>query len=141
MKGRRWVLSAALLVAGLRLWQQLRGTTKTPFNEWAIGWGVTFFAIALISEVSPQAAGGLAGTLVLGDFLVNGASLFEDMTSALSTGAGFVDQPFTPTTPAAATTTTGSSSRGASVGGPVTPADSTAHANSVATVGAKLANP
>ena len=139
MKDRRWVISAALLVAGLRLWQQLRGTTKTPFNEWAIGWGVTFFAIALISEVSPQAAGGLAGTLVLGDFLVNGASLFEDMTSALSTGAGFVDQPFAPTT--TPTTPAGSSTRGASVGGPVTPADSTAHANSVATVGAKLANP
>ena len=128
MNGKRWVLTSAMLVAGIRLWMQLRGKTKTPFGEWAVGWGVTFFFVAMLSEEYPQAAGALAGTIVVGAFLVNGASLFEDMTSAVSSGAGFVDKPFAPGSQAAASpagATTGAhstaSGHGANLGGPYTP--------------------
>lgn len=94
---KRWVLTAAILIAGIRLWMQVRGKTKTPFAEWAIGWGSLFFFLALVSEAYPQAASGLAGTIVVGDFLVNGASLFEDLSSVVTgaeTGPILVDQPF-----------------------------------------------
>jgi hypothetical protein len=94
------VLTAAILVAGIRLWMQVRGKTKTPFAEWAIGWGSLFFFLALVSEAYPQAASSLAGTIVVGDFLVNGASLFEDLTGVVKgaeTGPILVDTPFAAT--------------------------------------------
>jgi hypothetical protein len=110
VSGRRLVLTSAMLVAGLRLWAQLRGKTKTPFGEWAVGWGVVFFFIALISEAYPQPAGALAGIVVVGDFLANGAQLFEDMTAAISGGAGFVAAPFGGASAASVNAATGASS-------------------------------
>lgn len=94
------LLTSAMLVAGIRLWMQLRGKTKTPFNEWVIGWGATFFFLALLSEASPQAAGGLSLVLAFSDFLVNGISLTTDVNSAITqseTNKGssvFVPAPF-----------------------------------------------
>lgn len=117
MNGRRLVLTSAILVAGLRMWMQLRGKTKTPFGEWAVGWGVTYFFLALISEEYERAAGTLAAIIAVGAFLQNGTTLFKDMTGAVSGGAGFVPTPFTATT----TTTAASSSaptRGAASTGP-----------------------
>lgn len=84
--GKRALLTAALLVAGIRLWMQLRGTTKTPFAEWAIGWGAFFFMMSVLSEVSPQAAGSLSLIVVVGDTLKNGSSLLTDVSGAI-TGA------------------------------------------------------
>lgn len=88
MKGSagRWLLTAAMLVAGVRLWMQVRGKTKTPFDEWVVGWGVTFFFLSILAEAYPGAAGSIAGTIVVGDFLINGETLFEDLSS-LTQGA------------------------------------------------------
>ncbi len=107
MKGKRWVITAALLVAGIRMWMQVRGKTKTPFAEWVIGWGALFFFLAMMAEVYPAAAAPLAGTVVVGDFLTNGASLFDDLTGLVSgtlTGPILVNEPF-----AAASTASSSS--------------------------------
>lgn len=96
--GKRALVTAALLVAGIRLWMQLRGKTKTPFPEWAIGWGATFFILALMSEASPEAAGTLALTVVVGDFLMNGTTLLTDVTGSITTAEKgtptFVPTPF-----------------------------------------------
>lgn len=87
MRGhKRWIVTAALIVAGIRLWMQVRGKTKTPFDEWVVGWGALFMLLAIFSETGPageQLAAGLAGTVVLGDVLVNGSSLFEDISGAI----------------------------------------------------------
>ena len=53
--GRNALLTSAMIVAGIRMWNQLRGKTKTPFSEWAIGWGATFFILSVMSEVAPTA--------------------------------------------------------------------------------------
>lgn len=82
--GKRALLTAALVVAGVRLWMQVRGKTKTPFAEWAIGWGALFFILSLMSEASPQAAGTLALTVVTGDILVNGTSLLTDISGSIT---------------------------------------------------------
>jgi hypothetical protein len=98
--GTGMLLTSAMIVAGIRLWMQVRGKTKTPFNEWAVGWGATFFFLALLSEVSPQAAGGLSLVVAFSDFLVNGVSLTSDLSS-LTVGAEhtpiLVPTPFAPT--------------------------------------------
>lgn len=122
MKGKRWVLTAAMLVAGIRLWMQVRGKTKTPFAEWAIGWGVTFMFLALLAESYPAAAGPLAGTIVTGDFLVNGSSLFDDLTGLVTGATGgstLVADPFAATagSPAAVAAAARGSSVGASIAG------------------------
>ena len=109
MKGKPWVITAAALVAGIRLWMQVRGKTKTPFAEWAVGFGALFVFLALMAEWAPYAAGPLAGVIVVGDVLQNGASLFEDIsTDVTGTDSGgqiLTATPFaaTPTTPTAAT--------------------------------------
>jgi hypothetical protein len=109
--GRNALVTSALLVAGIRMWMQLRGKTKTPFNEWAIGWGATFFILALLSEASMTAAGSLSLVVAFSDFLVNGVSLTNDISSAITSnekgtaGPTFVAQPFaTPPTTSAGTT-------------------------------------
>lgn len=84
MKGQRMIVTAALIVAGIRLWMQMRGKTKTPFPEWAIGWGALFLLLSLGAEISPEASGMLALTVVVGDFLMNGTSLFNDVTSSIT---------------------------------------------------------
>lgn len=96
---RNALITSALVVAGIRMWMQLRGKTKTPFNEWAIGWGATFFILALLSEAAPTAAGSLSVVIVASDFLVNGVSLTNDISAAVtgtegSQGTTFVQQPF-----------------------------------------------
>jgi len=107
MKSKQWLITAAALIGGVRLWMQIRGKTKTPFSEWAVGYGALFVFLAVLTEAMPQAAGALAGTVVVGDFLVNGASLFEDLSSVVTgteTGAILTDAPFA----AGKTTATGS---------------------------------
>jgi hypothetical protein len=97
--GRTALVTSAMIVAGIRLWTQLRGKAqKKPFSEWAIGWGATFFLLSLMSEVAPTAAGSLSLVIAFSDFLVNGVSLTNDI-SGLVTGAEqgqpvFVAQPF-----------------------------------------------
>ena len=117
--GKRMLVTAALLVAGIRMWMQVRGKAKTPFAEWAIGWGALFFLLSIFSEAYPAGAGSLALTIVVGDVLVNGTSLFTDISGAI-TGAE-KGQPVlapTPFGPLAATTTVPSKNgRGAVVGG------------------------
>lgn len=95
--GKSALLTSALIIAGIRLWMQLRGKTKTPFQEWAIGWGALFFILALLSEVSPSAAGSLSLVVVVSDFLVNGVSLTTDISSTITgseKGSTFVQHPF-----------------------------------------------
>lgn len=109
MKGKRWVVTAAMLVAGIRLWMQVRGKTKTPFSEWVIGWGALFFFLSMMAEVYPAAAAPLAGTVVVSDFLVNGSSLFNDLAGLVNgtlQGPILVDDPFSPTSSAAGGMTT-----------------------------------
>lgn len=98
--GRGALITSAMIVAGIRMWMQLRGKTKTPFNEWAIGWGATYFILALISEVSATAAGSLALVVAFSDFLVNGVGLTTDISAAITGtegGSTFVQAPFAPT--------------------------------------------
>lgn len=110
MRGRDGLITAALIVAGIRMWSQLRGKATTPFNQWAIGWGATFFMLSLIAEVSESAAGALALIIAVSDFLKNGVSLTTDVSNVVTgqatggaSGSTFVAQPFsgqqaTPTT-------------------------------------------
>lgn len=91
------LLTAAMLVAGIRLWMQIRGKAKTPFNEWAVGWGATFFVLSLMSEVVPTGAGMLALLVAVGDFLNNGVSLTTDLSSVVTgseKGSVLTPQPF-----------------------------------------------
>lgn len=86
MRGRGWIVTAAIMVAGIRMWMQVRGKAKTPFSEFAVGWSVLFFFLALVTEASPGAGAPLAMLVVVSDFLINGQSLFEDLSS-LTTSA------------------------------------------------------
>lgn len=102
---RKALLTSAMIVAGIRLWLQVRGKTKTPFPEWVMGWGATFFFLSLLSEASPQTAGGLSLVIVTSDFLANGVGLTTDLSSIVTgaeKGKVFTDNPFgaTPPTPA-----------------------------------------
>lgn len=83
MKGKNGIITAAIVLGGMRLWLQLRGKTKTPFEEWFIGYGALFFVIALFSEASPGGASMFAWLVVLADFLENGESLTTDISSAI----------------------------------------------------------
>jgi hypothetical protein len=107
--GRTALITSALVIAGIRMWAQLRGTAKTPFSEWAIGWGAMFFILSLVSEVAPGAAGMLSLIAAVSDFLQNGVSLTTDLSGLVtgaSTGPVLVAQPFAATAaPAPASTT------------------------------------
>lgn len=98
MKPKQAIITVALVVGGIRLWMQIRGKTKTPFSEWAIGYGVLMIFLAFLVESYPPAAGALAGTVVVGDFLKNGSALFDDITQALGQATSgqslFVAKPF-----------------------------------------------
>jgi hypothetical protein len=98
MKPKQAVMTVALVVGGIRLWMQIRGKTTTPFSEWAIGYGVLVIFLAFLAEAYPAAAGPLAGTVIVGDLLKNGAGLFDDITAAIGqAGKGqsiFVSEPF-----------------------------------------------
>ena len=112
--GRTALMTSALIVAGIRMWSQLRGKSQTPFSEWAIGWGATFFILSLLSEVAPTAAGSLSLIVAFSDFLKNGVSLTTDISSIITNAQGnpagspgqqqtttptvFVQHPFAPTT-------------------------------------------
>lgn len=101
--GRNALITSAMLVAGIRLWMQIRGKTKTPFQEWAIGWGATFFFLAVLSEAAPTAAGSLSLLIATSDFLINGVGLTQDITGLVSgtetsSDAGFVANPFASST-------------------------------------------
>lgn len=123
MKGQRALVTSAIVVAGIRLWMQLRGKTKTSLSEWAIGWGVTFFFLSMLSDAFPQGAGALASMIAVGDFLANGTTLFTDISSVV-TGSEkgsslFVSNPFggsTPTASADTGTSSSSTSSGSSSG-------------------------
>lgn len=104
------VVTAAIIVAGLRLWMQVRGKTKTPFGEWAIGWGALFLILSLMSEAAPGGAGMLALIVVVGDVLANGATLMTDVEGAI-TGAE-KGQPILTPAPFSSTPTAGNSSGG-----------------------------
>jgi hypothetical protein len=94
--GRNALITSAMIVAGIRLWNQVRGKTKTPFQEWAIGWGATFFILSILSEAAPTAAGSLSLIVAVSDFLTNAVGLTTDL-SGLITGtetSTLVDQPF-----------------------------------------------
>jgi hypothetical protein len=85
--GKRWVITAAVLIAGIRLWMQIRDKTKTPFSEWVVGYCALFFFLAIMSEGGrtwETAAASLAGIVVVGDLLTNGASLFEDVNTVVA---------------------------------------------------------
>lgn len=103
------LITAALIVAGIRLWLQVRGKTKTPFNEWAIGWGATFFFLAILSEVSPTSAGSLSLLIAISDFLANAVNLTTDIESLIKNAPGsgpsnvLVQQPFANTAQAQTT--------------------------------------
>ena len=84
MKPKAWVITSAAIIAGIRLWMQIRGKTKTPFSEWAVGFGALFIFLAILAEAAPAAAGPLAGVVVVGDVLQNGSSLFEDISSVVT---------------------------------------------------------
>lgn len=91
------LIVSAMFVAGVRLWMQVRGKTKTPFSQWAVGWGATFFMLSMLSEVSPSAAGSISVVVAFSDFLVNGVSLTTDVSKIVTgseTGSVFVAQPF-----------------------------------------------
>lgn len=91
------LLTAAMFVAGTRLWMQVRGKAKTPFREWAVGWSATFFILSLLSEASPSAAGSLSLVVAFSDFLVNGVSLTGDLSKIVTgteKGNLFVPNPF-----------------------------------------------
>ena len=98
-----------LVVVAIRMWMQLRGKTKTPFNEWAIGFGALFFILALVSEVTENGAASLALLVALSDFLINGESLTTDVSNLITNTEKtsgntpvFVATPFGPTmTPSA----------------------------------------
>lgn len=97
------LLTAAMVVAVIRAWEQLRGKAKTPFPEWAVGWGATFFLLSLLSDVSPEGAGMLAWIIVVSEFLAKGTSLTKDVSGAI-VGAEqqqplFVDQPLATMSP------------------------------------------
>lgn len=97
------LVTAAMIVAAIRLWMQVRGKTKTPFIEWAIGWGALFFILSLVAEASPAAATSLAFIVVVSDFLKNGVSLTKDISSVVSgseSGNVFVATPFASTSTA-----------------------------------------
>lgn len=100
MKPKKAIITVAIVVGGIRLWMQLRGKTTTPFSEWAIGYGVLIIFLAFLAESYPPAAAPLAGTVIVGDVLKNGAGLFEDITAAIGqAGSGqsiFKSNPFSP---------------------------------------------
>jgi hypothetical protein len=81
--GRTALITSAMLVAGIRLWLQIRGKTTTPFSQWAIGWGATFFILSLLSEAAPSAAGSLSLVIATSDFLKNGVGLTTDISSLI----------------------------------------------------------
>ncbi len=96
-RGYTALLTAAMIIAGIRMWNQLRGKTKTPFREWAVGWGALFFMLSLLSEIAPGAAGSFALMIAFTDFLVNGVSLTTDISKVVTgaeKGNTFVEQPF-----------------------------------------------
>jgi hypothetical protein len=84
MRGKRWVLTAALVIAAIRMWQEVRGQAKEPWTEWAVGWGALFFLLAILSEVAEGPAAYLATLVVIGDLLQNGSSLFSDVNKVVS---------------------------------------------------------
>ena len=117
MKAKGWVVTSAAMIAGIRLWMQVRGKTKTPFAEWAVGFGALMVFLAVMAEWAPQAAGPLAGTIVVGDFLQNGASLFEDLSSIITggeKGSVLVTSPFGGASSTSSTSSTSSSPAAAS---------------------------
>lgn len=91
------LLTSAMIVAGMRLWLQVRGKTTTPFNEWAVGWGATFFVLSLMAEVVPTGAGMLALLVAVADFLKNGVNLTTDLSNVVTGSEGgpvLADHPF-----------------------------------------------
>ena len=89
------IIVCALVIGVIRAWMQFRGTTKTPFVEWAIGFGAFFFIVSLIAGVSPEAAAALALLVTVADFLQNGVSLTTDISSVIGNAPGMNTTPKT----------------------------------------------
>lgn len=107
--GRTALITSAMLVGGMRLWLQLRGKATTPFNEWAIGWGATFFILSLMAEVTAEGAGALSLIIAVSDFLKNGVALTTDISNVVTGtegGSTFVASPFSATATDTANSTT-----------------------------------
>ena len=118
MKAKGWVVTSAAMIAGIRLWMQVRGKTKTPFAEWAVGFGALMVFLAVMAEWAPAAAAPLAGTIVVGDFLQNGASLFEDLSKIITgqeKGSVLSTTPFSSTPAASSSHATPAGTLGASL--------------------------
>lgn len=49
-------------------------------GAFAVGFGFTFFSLAVIATFAPNLAGSFAVTVAVGDVLVNGASVFVDVS-------------------------------------------------------------
>lgn len=94
---RTALITSAMFVAGIRMWLQIRGKTTSSFQEWAVGWGATFFVLALLSEAMPTAAGGLSLVIAFSDFLENGVTLTTDIEKVVKgklSGNVLSDGPF-----------------------------------------------
>lgn len=105
------LITSAMVVAGIRLYLQIRGKTTTPLQEWVVGWGATFFILALLSDAAPSAAGSLSILIAFSDFLINGVALTTDLEDIVTGAAGgnglLVDNPLSGTASSTTSTTTG----------------------------------
>ena len=59
------------------------GAEPTPANaaQFAVGFGFTYMTLATVATFAPDVAGWLAILVAAGDLLINGASVFTDISS------------------------------------------------------------
>lgn len=93
------ILTSALVVGGAYMYRRLieSGGVQVShplpsFGRWATGYGVAFFGVAVVAQVSPDFGAWLAVLIAAGTILVQGGQLAIDVNHKLS-------QP-TPATPA-----------------------------------------
>ena len=91
----RWIVTSALVVAGVYGYRRLTEQPATPpvtvkqlagvgqlppLGAWATAWGFTFLVIAIIGTAAPELGAAFAILIATGDLLTNASSIFQDVT-------------------------------------------------------------
>ena len=93
-QAEKWVVSSALVVAGIYAYRRLTETPGQPpvtlkqvagvgelppLGPWTTAWGFTFLVVALMATAAPEVGASFAVLIAVGDLMTNAQSIFADV--------------------------------------------------------------
>ena len=93
-QAEKWVVSSALVVAGIYAYRRLTETPGQPpvtakqiagvgelppLGPWTTAWGFTFLVVALMATAAPEVGAAFAVLIAVGDLMTNAQSIMADV--------------------------------------------------------------